>query len=47
VPSGVEQDAERPGVFSWVLELVPKQRQELTLAYRIRHPVDLVIADVP
>jgi uncharacterized protein (TIGR02231 family) len=43
VPGDVEKDKEKPGVFHWTLELVPNQKQELTLSYRIRHPVDMQI----
>ncbi len=43
LPREVEKDKEKPGVFRWALDLGPNQRQELTLAYRIRHPVDLQV----
>ena len=42
-PATVEKDPEKPGVFRWVLDLSPSQKQELRLAYRIRHPVDLQV----
>ena len=41
VPAEVEKDKEKPGVFSWKLDLIPNQKQELTLAYRVRHPVEM------
>ena len=42
-PPDVTKDEEKPGVFSWALDLTPNQKEELTLAYRIRHPVDMQI----
>lgn len=42
-PAEVEKDPEKPGVFHWTVELLPSQKQELTLAYRIRHPVDMQV----
>ncbi len=42
-PAGVEKDEEKPGVFRWVLELSPNQKQELGVSYRVRHPVDLQV----
>ena len=41
VPSEIEQDKEKPGVFHWTLDLGPSQKQELRLVYRVRHPVDM------
>lgn len=43
VPGEVAKDTEKPGVFSWALELNPSQKQELRLSYRVRHPVDMRI----
>ncbi len=43
VPDELERDEEKPGLCSWTLELIPKQKQELTLSYRVRHPVDMQI----
>jgi uncharacterized protein (TIGR02231 family) len=40
-PGDVTKDPEKPGVFSWALELGPSQKQELRLSYRVRHPVDM------
>jgi uncharacterized protein (TIGR02231 family) len=40
-PSEVETDPEKPGVFQWTFGLSPSQKQELRLAYRVRHPVDM------
>jgi uncharacterized protein (TIGR02231 family) len=40
-PAEVTKDPEKPGVFSWALSLVPNQKQELRLSYRIRHPVEM------
>jgi len=42
-PAEVVKDEEKPGVFHWVLDLAPGQREELTLSYRVRHPVDMLI----
>ncbi|MBI3321901.1 MAG: mucoidy inhibitor MuiA family protein [Candidatus Omnitrophica bacterium] len=42
-PPEVEQDKEKPGVFHWTLDLGPNQKQELKLAYRVRHPVEMVV----
>ncbi|PIQ83257.1 MAG: hypothetical protein COV75_08475 [Candidatus Omnitrophica bacterium CG11_big_fil_rev_8_21_14_0_20_63_9] len=42
-PGDVEKDAEKPGVFSWKLELAPSQKQELRLAYRVRHPIEMQV----
>jgi len=42
-PGGVEKDPEKPGVFRWVFELAPDQKQELRLSYRVRHPVEMQI----
>lgn len=40
-PSEVDTDPEKPGVFHWTFGLSPSQKQELRLAYRVRHPVDM------
>lgn len=42
-PPNVEKDPEKPGVFSWTVELLPDQKQELRLSYRLRHPVDMQV----
>jgi uncharacterized protein (TIGR02231 family) len=42
-PADVVRDEEKPGVFRWTCDLGPTQKQELTLSYRIRHPVDMQI----
>ena len=42
-PPEVETDPEKPGVFTWTLELSPTQKQELRLIYRVRHPVDMQV----
>ena len=39
----VEKDPEKPGVLHWTVDLQPSQKQELKLAYRIRHPVEMQI----
>lgn len=43
VPAEVVKDEEKPGVFHWLLDLAPGQKEELTLNYRVRHPVDMMI----
>ena len=42
-PAGVTKDEEKPGVFFWSLDLIPNQKEELTVAYRVRHPVEMQI----
>ncbi len=42
-PPEVEKDPEKPGVFTWKLELAPTQKQELRLSYRVRYPVDMQV----
>ena len=42
-PSEVEKDPEKPGVFHWTVELGLSQKQELRMAYRLRHPVDMQV----
>ena len=41
VPADAQKDPEKPGVFSWSLNLVSNQKQELRLSYRVRHPVEM------
>lgn len=43
VPAEVATDEEKPGVFRWVLEMAPSQKQELQLSYRVRHPVSMQV----
>jgi len=42
-PEEIEKDSEKPGIFHWSVELLPGQKEELTLAYRVRHPVEMLI----
>jgi uncharacterized protein (TIGR02231 family) len=42
-PDATETDPEKPGVFRWARELLPGQKQEFRLSYRVRHPVDLPV----
>lgn len=42
-PEAVEKDADKPGIIHWELELLPGQKEELRLSYRVRHPVDMKI----
>ena len=42
-PPEVAKDPEKPGVFHWAMELGASQKQELRIAYRLRHPVDMQV----
>ena len=44
-PKDVTKDEEKPGVFSWLLELGPTQKQELRVGYRVRYPVSLQVQE--
>ncbi len=39
----IKRDEEKPGVFHWQLDLAPKQKEELRLSYRVKHPVEMQI----
>jgi uncharacterized protein (TIGR02231 family) len=41
--SGSKESERRPGVLLWAVELAPREKRELRLAYTVRHPKDLFV----
>lgn len=42
-PKASEQDADKPGVFRWKLQIPAQGKQTVKLSYRIKHPVDFIV----
>ena len=42
-PKPSEEDKEKPGLGRWIFELEPRQKQQVSVSFRIRHPADFAV----
>lgn len=40
---GWKESERRPGVLLWAIDLAPREKRQLHLAYTVRHPRDLIV----